>query len=322
MDYKDYYKLLGVDKKASEKDIKQAYRRLARKHHPDVNQGSKEAEAKFKQINEAYEVLGDSDKRKKYDELGANWKQYDQWQQQGGQSDGFNWNQYGYDRAGGSHQQYRTVTEEDMNNLFGGGAGRFSDFFYTFFSDPESRAGGRRYASQKGQNIEHVVEITLEEAYNGTSRLIHLTDASGKPRRIEAKIPKGVEDGSRVKLKGQGGPGVNGQAGDLYLITKIRPHKTFERKGADLYTRVSVSLTDTILGGEAQMPTLTKNVMLKIPAETTNGKVFKLKGKGMPMLGTISANGDLYAELSVQLPQELSDEEKKLFEQLASIRAS
>jgi curved DNA-binding protein len=327
MEYKDYYQIMGVDKKATAKEIKQAYRRLARKYHPDVNQGNKEAEAKFKEINEAYEVLGDAEKRKRYDELGANWTHYDEWQRQGGQAQGqpSDWSQFGFDPDGGRNTgyEYRTLTEEEIQNLFGA-SGEFSNFFYTFFGEPGMGADtGHRAASRRSQDIEHPVEVTLEEAFSGTARLIQMSDAGGNPRRLEARIPPGVQEGARVRLAGQGAPGVGeGPAGDLYLVTHIRPHHLFERREDNLHLKLLVPLTTAILGDEVQVPTLNGKVMLKIPPETQNGKVFRLKGKGMPRLGEPDGRGDLYAEVKVVLPQHLSAKERELFQELASLRAA
>jgi curved DNA-binding protein len=329
MDYKDYYKIMGVDKKATAKDIKAAYRKLARQHHPDVNPGNKQAEAKFKEINEAYEVLGDEAKRKKYDELGSHWKEYEQWQKSGGEASGqpFDWNRYGFAGGGarrGGRAQYQTMTEEDMQNLFGD-SGPFSGFYYSFFGDEpgmgargRSRTAGR---SRRGQDFEQPIEITLEEAYSGTARTFQMEDGSGNTRRIEAKIPAGVQEGSKVRLAGQGGPGMGGgPAGDLYLVVCIAPHYAFERKGDDLHSKLSVPLTTAVLGGEVTVPNLNGKVVLKIPAETRNGRVFRLKGKGMPKLNDPQHYGDLFAEISVVLPDKLTDKERKLFEELAKLR--
>ena len=329
MDYKDYYKIMGVDKKATAKDIKAAYRKLARQHHPDVNPGNKQAEVKFKEINEAYEVLRDEEKRKKYDELGTHWKEYEQWQKSGGAASGqpFDWNRYGFAGGGarrGGGAQYQTMTEEDMQNLFGD-SGPFSGFYYSFFGDEpgmgargRSRTAGR---SRRGQDFEQPIEISLEEAYNGTTRTFQMEDGSGNARRIEAKIPAGVQEGSKVRLAGQGGPGMGGgPAGDLYLVISIAPHYLFERKGDDLHSKLSVPLTTAILGGEVTVPNLNGKVVLKIPAETQNGRVFRLKGKGMPRLNDPQHHGDLFAEISVVLPDKLTDKERKLFEEFAKLR--
>jgi DnaJ-class molecular chaperone len=330
MNYKDYYKIMGVDKKATAKDVKAAYRKLARQHHPDVNPGNKQAEAKFKEINEAYEVLGDETKRKKYDELGTHWKDYEQWQKSGGEAGGqpFDWNRYGFSggarRGGGA--QYQTMTEEDMQNLFGD-SGPFSGFYNSFFGDEagtgprgRSRTAGR---SRRGQDFEQPIEVSLEEAYNGTTRTFQMEDGSGKSRRIEAKVPAGVQEGSKVRLAGQGGPGAGGgPAGDLYLVVSIAPHHLFERKGDDLHSKLSVPLTTAILGGEVTVPNLNGKVVLKIPAETQNGRVFRLKGKGMPRLNESQHHGDLFAEIYVVLPEKLTEKERKLFEEFARLRGS
>jgi curved DNA-binding protein len=325
MEYKDYYKVLGVDKKASQKDIKKTFRKLARKYHPDVNPDNKEAEAKFKEINEAHEVLSDPEKRKKYDELGANWKQYEQWQRAGGATQGqpFEWGQRSHDprTAGGARYQYRTATQDELNDLFGGGG--FSSFFQSFFGGDQTMRmeSDPRTIARRGRDVEHPVDVTLEEAASGTTRTFQMDNNGSGPRRIEAKIPAGVADGSRVRLKGQGTPGFNGaESGDLYLVTRVLQHKRFERKGDDLHTKASVPMTAAVLGGEVEVPTLAGKVMLKIPKETQNGKVFKLKGKGMPKLGNPDTKGDLYAEVKAVLPQNLSDEEIQLFEELQKLR--
>lgn len=332
MDYKDYYKILGVDKKATAKEIKQVYRKLARQHHPDVNPGNKQAEARFKEINEAYEVLGDEEKRKKYDELGANWKHYEQWQRAGGEASGqpFDWSQYGFGAGPGRGGRYqtRTVSEEELKDLFGD-SGPFSNFFYTFFGGGEQPdMGGRRHfrtasRQRRGEDLEQPIEISLEEAFSGTNRILQMQDASGRVRRLEAKIPAGVQEGSRVRLTGQGGQGAGGgPSGDLYLVVHILPHHLFERKADDLHLKLSVPLTTAVLGGEISVPTLNgRAIMLKIPPETQNGRVFRLRGKGLPRLSASpQKHGDLLAEVKVILPECLSDKERKLFEELAKLR--
>jgi len=327
MEYKDYYKILGVDKKATDKEIKKAFRQLARKYHPDVNPDNKEAEQKFKEINEANEVLSDPDKRKKYDELGANWKQYEQWQRAGGQAGGqpFDWSQFGFAGGGGGspHYQYRTVNEEELRDLFGE-SDPFSGFFYTFFGSPGSGVRRKQRTApqpRRGQDVEQPLDVSLEEAYHGTTRSLQMTDPNGKVHRIEARIPAGVKDGSRIRLAGQGMPGYsNGPKGDLYLITHILPHHLLERKGDDLYLKLTVPLTTAMLGGEVEVPTLDGRIMLKIPSETQNGRNFKLKGKGMPKLRGSQQHGDLYAEVKINLPQKLSERERQLFQELADLR--
>src|SRR3954463_4753881 len=325
MEFKDYYQTLGVAKTASEKEIKQAYRKLARKHHPDVNPGDKTAEARFKEINEAYEVLGDPDKRKKYDELGANWRMYEQAQQQGAGIPGGGNNPFtggAWNPNVGGPGGYRTMSEEEMHALFGN-EDPFSDFFRTFFGGGGPREGagrsrqGRAPRTQKGRDIEHEVELTLEEAYHGTTRRISIKQG-GHARSVDVRIPVGVKDGSRVRAAGEGESGGGGGAsGDLYLRVRIRPHPVFERKGMDLHTNVAVPVTTAVLGGEAQVPTITGSVRLKIPETTQSGQVFRLKGHGMPAVGKPDDRGDLYATVEVQLPRSLTKQQRTLYEELS-----
>jgi curved DNA-binding protein len=325
LDFKDYYTTLSVSKTASEKEIKQAYRKLARKFHPDVNPGDKSAEAKFKEINEAYEVLGDPEKRRKYDELGANWRAYEQAQQQGqpwgapfGGGGAYSVNPGG---AGG----YRTMTEEEMRDLFGN-EDPFSDFFRTFFGGGGPTVGGRQRAGratrvQKGRDIEHEVDLSLEEAFHGTTRRMSIKEG-GHTRTVDVRIPVGVKDGSRVRAAGEGESGASGgAAGDLYLRVKMRPHQMFERKGDDLHSRVAVPVTTAVLGGEAQVPTINGAVRLKIPEATQNGQVFRLKGHGMPAVGKPDDRGDLYATVDVQLPRSLTKEQREHYEALKKMDA-
>jgi curved DNA-binding protein len=330
MDFKDYYQTLGVSKTSSDKEIKQAYRKLARKFHPDINPGDKSAESRFKEINEAYEVLGDPDKRKKYDELGANWRMYEQAQQQGQGWPGGAGFPFG-DAAGaggawninmGGPGGYRTMTEEEMRDLFGN-EDPFSDFFRTFFGGGGGREapgrGGRAARTQKGRDIEHPVELTLEEAFHGATRRISIKQ-SGHARSVDVRIPAGVKDGSRVRAAGEGESGASGGAsGDLYLRVQTRPHPVFERKGDDLHTTVSVPVTTAVLGGEAQVPTITGAVRLKIPETTQTGQVFRLKGHGMPVVGKADTRGDLYATVDVQLPRSLTAEQRAHYEALAKL---
>lgn len=332
MEFKDYYQTLGVAKSASEKELKQAYRKLARKHHPDVNPNDKAAEARFKEINEAYEVLGDPEKRRKYDELGANWRMYEQAQQQGQGWPGGS--PFGGGAAGqggawtinmGGPGGYRTMSEEEMHDLFGN-EDPFSDFFKTFFGGGGAAGaaqGGRgrqgRARTQKGRDIEHEVELTLEEAYHGATRRISIKQG-GHARSVDVRIPPGVKDGSRVRAAGEGESGANGgSSGDLYLRVKLKPHAIFERKGNDLHTRVAVPVTTAVLGGEAQVPTITGAVRLKIPETTQNGQVFRLKGHGMPTIGKPDERGDLYATAEIQLPRSLSPEQRKHYEALVNL---
>lgn len=315
VDYKDYYKILGVDKKANEKEIRQAYRKLARKYHPDVNPGDKSAEDKFKEINEANEVLSDPEKRKKYDELSTYYQQY-------GRMPGAGSGPMGGD--GGVRYEYRTVSPEELNDLFGGQS-PFSDFFETFFSsrfadqpDTRTRTGGRRSPrATKGQDIESSVEVALAEAYQGVSRVFELTDADGSSKRLEVKIPAGVDEGSRIRIAGQGGQGTAGR-GDLYLRIHVQPDPRFTREGTTLRTTVEVPLATAMLGGEVRVTTPDgRGLMLRIPPETPNGKSFRLRGQGMPQLGQPDKRGDLYADVSVVLPTHLNEEQRRLFEDFA-----
>jgi curved DNA-binding protein len=311
MEYRDYYKILGVDKGASEKDIKQAYRKLARKYHPDVNPNNRAAQEKFKEINEAYEVLSDSDKRRKYDTLGAHWQQYEQYQRAGGQGP-FQW--------GGGGTQYRTVTPEEFESLFGGLGGEnlsgFSDFFRTFFGGGFGEATRAHARPRRGQDIEQPLEITLDEGYRGTTRIVQK-----EGRRLEIRIPAGVKTGSKIRYAGEGYPGAaGGAAGDLYLRVQIAPHPTFEREGDDLRCELPVNLYTAMLGGEVHVPTLKGQLALKIPPETQSGKTFRLAGQGMPRLNEPNVYGDLYAKVRVMLPDHLTAEERALFTRLAELR--
>jgi DnaJ-class molecular chaperone len=317
MDFKDYYAALGVTKTATDADIKRAYRKLARKYHPDLNSGDKTAEAKFKEINEANEVLGDPEKRKKYDELGANWRQYEQAERQGGGPSG---SPFG-GGAGPGGAQYRTMTPEEMQEMFGDGD-PFSDFFHTFFSGAQAggpTAGGRG-RSQRGQDLESPVDLTLEEAFAGTTRRL-MTTRDGKERTIEVRIPAGVKDGARVRAAGEGAAGrAGGTAGDLYLSVRILPHPIFERRGQDLHARIPLPVTIAVLGGEAAVPTLAGTTLrLKVPELTRSGRVFRLRGHGMPTVGKPDDKGDLYATVEVQIPSSLSPEAREHYEALKKL---
>lgn len=310
MEYKDYYNTLGIKKGASQDEIKKAYRKLARKYHPDVNPDDPNAEEKFKEINEAYQVLSDQDKRQKYDQFGSQWKQY---QQTGGRPEDFDWSRWSTQGQPGA--QYRTVSQEDLEQMFGGGLGGFSDFFETLFGGMgggrAARRAGARTAGQnmtKGQDIQHPVEISLSEAFHGTTRTLTYEDG----RRIEAKIPAGVKTGSKIRLSGQGGSGSRG-AGDLYLKVTVLPDPKFKRDGDDLRIDQPVDFFTALLGGEVEISTLDKTVKLTIPAGTDSGKTFRLKGLGMPELGNSKNRGDLYAKLEVTVPKDLTDEQKAKF---------
>jgi DnaJ-class molecular chaperone len=316
MDFKDYYATLGVPKTASAKDLKAAYRKLARKHHPDVNQGDKAAEARFKEVNEAYEVLGDPEKRKKYDELGANWRQYEQAAGGpgfGGQP-GASWNV----NVGGQPGGFRTMTPEEMREMFGD-SDPFSDFFHTFFGGGGGPDGGTgrtrgRARLRRGRDVEQEIQLGLEDAYHGSTRRFSLVQ-DGHEHTVDVRIPAGVGEGSRVRIAGEGEQGAGGgEAGDLYLRIRMTPHPVFERKGRDLYMHVSLPLTTAVLGGEAEVRTIDgKSLRLKVPPATQQGQVFRLKGQGMPVIGKPEEHGDLYATADVQLPKAVTPEQREHF---------
>ncbi len=308
MNYKDYYKTLGVSKDASQADIKKAYRRLASKYHPDKNQGDKSAEGKFKEVNEAFEVLGDPDKRQKYDTLGANWEAY---QQSGG-----NWQQYA--RQGGPGSTF--FFEGDPSSFFGGDSG-FSSFFEQFFGGGYQQSNpfgnrGQGPTALKGQDLEAKMNITLLEAYQGSQRTFEL---GGKTLRINIK--PGAYDGQRLRLKGKGQAGMQGApAGDLYIILKVQADFRFQRKKDDLIHQKSIDLYTAILGGKIDVQTMNGTVKMTIPKGSESGKTFRLKGKGMPKYNKEGQFGDLLVRLTVQLPKELSEEEEKLFKKLQLLR--
>lgn len=328
MDFKDYYVSLGVAPDADQKMIKKAYQKLAKKYHPDVNPGDKSAEEKFKEATEAYEAIGDPEKRRKYDELRQD---YQQWQSRGGRGD-YNWERWQANPGGGqSYSQTYSMSPEEFAEMFGspgssGGAGGFggfggggySDFFSTLFG-MGGPGGGFSYdpingRPQSGQDREADVQITLEEAYNGTTRRIR----SGE-KQIEAKIPKGVRAGSKVRLSGQGSPGVaGGAAGNLYLKISISPHTRFQREGDNLKADLPVDFYTAALGGEVKVPTFSGEIMLKIPPLSQSGKKFRLKGKGMPNLEKPTQYGDLILNLTIVLPENMSEQEIKALRDLAA----
>jgi curved DNA-binding protein len=316
MDYKDYYKILGVDKKASQDEIKKAYRKLAVKYHPDKNKDNAEAENKFKEINEANEVLRDKEKRKKYDELGENWKYY---QQSGGADQGFDFSQYANQGGGGRQQQY-TYSNEPGGGF--GDAGGFSDFFETLFGQGfggggQTRSkGGRRSAKMKGQDVSAEMSITLDDAYKGADKFFDLDGES-----IKLKIKPGITDGQTLKLTGKGNPGYNGGPnGDLLLKIHVLKDPMFERKGNDLYTDIRVNLYLAVLGGKAPLRTFKGTININIPKESQNGKVLRLQGMGMPVYGKANTFGDLYAKIYIETPVNLSEKELSLFNELSELR--
>jgi DnaJ-class molecular chaperone len=295
--FKDYYAILGVPRTATDKEIRAAFRKLARKHHPDVNQGDKSAEDRFKEINEANEVLGDPEKRKKYDELGPRWQEYEQWERAGRPGP----NPF----SGGDQFGYRTVSPDELEGMFGSRA-PFSDFFQQFFGGEPDLGGparGRRRVARRGQDVEGDAEISLDEAYTGSTLTVDMSSAEG-PRRVEVKIPAGIHEGARVRATGQGSPGRGGgPRGDLFIRVHIRPHRVFTRTGSDLAVRVPTPLATAIAGGTVQVPTLRgTTAQLSIPPGTQNGARLRLRGLGMPHLHGEGA-GDLLATVDVRLPQ-------------------
>jgi len=295
MDYKDYYKILGVDRKASDDEIRKAYRKLAKQYHPDYNPNDKQAEEKFKEINEAYEVLSDSKKRSYYDRVGSD---YSQWQRRGAPGD-FNWGDYG-GFPGGTR-----VNMEDLNDLFGGSGG-FSDFFQTIFG----MGGARPSSRSQPQGYQQELEISFEEAYKGTTRLI---ESNGKQKRV--RIPAGVRTGSKVRVAGAGPKGL-----DLYLIIDVAEDSRFERHGNDLHTTATVSVFTAILGGEAEVETLEGKIKLNIPQGTQPEQVFRLAGRGIPHVRNPKEKGDMFVKLKVQVPKYLSSKQRELIEEASKIK--
>ncbi|HEB65852.1 MAG TPA: J domain-containing protein [Chloroflexi bacterium] len=319
MEYKDYYAILGVDKNASEEDIKKAYRKLAMQYHPDRNPDDKASEEKFKEINEAYQVLSDPEKRARYDQLGS---AYHTWQNRGGPGD-FNWSQWATGAPGGVR-----VEVGNLDDLFGG-AGGFSDFFRTIFGgglggaqgvnmeDLFRQAGGSqgrgRQRSAPPRRYEQPVTISLAEAYQGTTRSF---DVDG--RRLEVKIPAGARTGTKVRVPGAIRD-ASGQTHDLYLRVEVADDPRFKRKGHNLHTTVPVDLYTAVLGGEVTVPTPAGSLVLTIPPGTQPGQTFRLRGRGMPHLKDPSRRGDLLAKIQVQLPRNLTPKQKELFRQLAEM---
>ncbi len=307
MDYKDYYKILGVNKTATADEIKKAYRKLAKKYHPDLNPNNKGAEDKFKEINEAQEVLTDPEKRARYDQLGDS---YFQWQNSGGPGN-FNWDQWAAaQQAGQRRSRANAGSYQNVEDMFGGG---FSDFFTQIFGSmggmgERTATGTRRRTAVRPepQTYEQPVTISLMEAFQGAERTVQIGE-----RRLTVKIPVGAAKGTRVRMAGVG-PGNS----DIYLVVDIAPDPKYERKGDDLYTEVTVDLYTALLGGKTRVPTPGGDVVLTIPEGTQPGQSMRLSGRGMPVLRDPQKHGDLYAKMKVTLPRQLTSEQKKLFEQL------
>ncbi len=298
MDYKDYYKIIGLPKTASQEDIKKAYRKLAVKYHPDKNPGDKKAEERFKEINEAHEVLGDPAKRKKYDELGENWK-YDQ------ANGGF----------GGARGQQGGFNASD----FAGNEGNFSDFFESIFGQSGGGFGNsrrRNSAPAKGEDFTAEATISLMEAFHGTSRQMELT-----AQKLNIKVKPGIADGQVLRLRGKGGPSRNGgPSGDIFITIHVQADSKFERKGNDLYFDCPLDVYTAVLGGKLPVQTIDKVLNISIPAGTDSNKTFRLKGTGMPVYDMADQRGDSYVRVVITVPRQLSEEEKKLFTQLAHLK--
>lgn len=307
MTYKDYYKDLGVGKTATPSEIKKAYRKLANKYHPDKAKGDKSAEEKFKEINEANEVLSDPVKRKKYDQFGADWKHYEE---AGAQPGGFDWSKYA---SGGGGQTHRTDTQEADTMFADAGVG---DLFEMLFGQHSGQQSGRRGVAIKGEDLETETILSLEEAYRGTTRLIQLNRQT-----IKVTIKPGVADQQTLRIAGKGGAGRSGAPnGDLYLTVRVSAHPEFHRKGNDLYRDLPVDLYTAVLGGKTPINTLKGKVSLTIPKETPNGKELRLRGLGMPVYAKKKKFGNLLVKIHIVLPEHLSEEELDMFKKLAALR--
>lgn len=316
MEYKDYYKILGVERKASEDEIKRAYRKLALKHHPDRNPGDAAAEEKFKEINEAYQVLSDPENRSRYDQLGES---YSRWQQRGGAPGGFNWDEWYVQNPRGGNVR---VEVGDLGDLFGGGGlGDFSEFFRRIFGGmPDmgtSYQGSSSRAGAAPQSYQQEVTISLNESYQGSSRIIELDG-----QRKEIIIPRGARTGTKIHVSEAVTTTPGRPKSDLYLVIKVAEDPRYKRKKNDLYTETNVDLYTAVLGGEVKVPTLSGNVVLTIPAGTQSGQTIRLSGRGMPQLRNPKVFGDLFIKVKVNIPDKLSNKEKELFTKLKQIRES
>jgi curved DNA-binding protein len=306
MEYKDYYKILGIDKTASQEDIKKAFRKLAIKYHPDKNAGNKKAEEKFKEINEANEVLGDAEKRKKYDELGSNWQSY---RQHGGDAGNFDWSKW-------TNRNNRQGRQQQYEQEFDGGS--FSDFFENIFGGRfgGNEGGSRRSQRTQGQDLQADLELSLEDIYEGGTRQITLNG-----QRINMKIKPGLQEGQVLRMKGKGSPGHNGAtAGDLLIVIHIARHNRYEVRGNDLHFDQPLSLYSAVLGGKIHVKVFDKTVKVDIPAGTDSGKVFRLKGMGMPLFDKPGVRGDAYVRMMIHVPKNLTAEEKNMFNRLADLK--
>jgi curved DNA-binding protein len=300
MDYKDYYKILGVKKTATQEEIKKAYRKLAVKYHPDKNAGDKAAEEKFKEANEANEVLGNPEKRKKYDELGENWKAY---QQHGNDSENFDWSRW--TNRGSQQRGY-------ANENFYGGNEHFSDFFESIFGSHFGETRQRGARQMQGQDLRAEMEITLEDAFHGTTKQISLNG-----QKINLNLKPGISEGQVLRMKGKGSEGYNGGAnGDLLITIHIENHPRYKVDGNDLRFEQPLDLYTAVLGGKLNVTVFDKTVQVNIPSGTDSGKIFRLKGMGMPLFGKAGVRGDAYVKMMITVPKQLSNEEHELFTRL------
>lgn len=312
MNYIDYYKVLGVSRDASQDDIAKAYKRLARKYHPDLNKAS-DAEAKFKDLNEAYEVLKDPDKRSRFDTLGANWKHGVPFEPPAG---------WGPGGPGGVRYEFRdggfggSGFSDFFESMFGGGGRGGSGGGGGFGIDDLLGGMGGRGRRAGGQDVESELVVELEDAYRGNKRAVELSGPTGR-RRYDVRVPKGINDGERMRLANQGLPGPNGRRGDLYLVIRLAPHPQFRREGDDLVVRVEVHSWDAALGAKIRVPTLEGDVQMTLPAGLESGQRLRLRAKGMPKSG--GSHGDLYAELNITIPTTLTAKQRRLFEELREV---
>jgi len=307
MTYKDYYKVLGVSSTATQEEIKKAFRTLALKYHPDKTKGDRAAEEKFKEINEANEVLSDPEKRKKYDQFGQDWKHY---QEAGGQPGGFDWSRY----ASGQGGRGRQMSSEEFESMFGSGG--VGDIFELLFGQRGGTRRGRRSAAIPGEDFSAETTISLEEAYRGSTRLIRLDGQT-----IKVTLKPGIADGQDLRIPGKGAPGVHGGPnGDLYLTVRISPEPGFERRGNDIHCDLPVDLYTAVLGGKTEVKTFKGAVNVTIPKGTQTGTELRLKGLGMPVYGRKDEYGNLIVKVVVEIPQNLSEAETELFRKLAAHR--
>lgn len=311
MDFKDYYKTLGLDKNATPEQIKSAYKTLVKKHHPDVNKGDSTSNEKIKEINEAYDVLSDAEKKKKYDNLGSSWNRFNSG---GGRADDFDWDSW----SSGSSRR-RSAPKETVGDFFNSGGG-VSDFFDRIFGAGKgySQKQGFNYPPTRGEDVNSELTLTLEEAFKGCSKIVQ-----NRSQKIEMKIKAGITDGQTLKISGKGKFGKRGgEPGDLIVKVNIEEHARVKRGGDDLFMEAPIDLYVAVLGGAARVSTFAGTIKMTIPPESLQGKVMKLTGQGMPKYSNPDERGDLFITLQIKLPQNLSEKEVDLFKQLKALRAT